>query len=317
MTAAHDPYRIACIICTYQRPNLLTKALRSLKAQSIPANTFEVIVVDNQSGDDTPQIVKQLGDEVTFKLRYVLETRPGLSYARNAGARAANAPWLAFLDDDAQADTHWLEQLIQTFESQPEAGVIGGPIRGDWQAPRPLWLSDDHLPRLSLLDLGPEGHFLAEDAMLFGANLALRRATLEALGGFDTELGRRGLALGANEDTDIQKRSRQAGWGVYYEPNALVYHLVPAERLQRMSFYRRAFGGARSEALIYARQRGRTWLMWAGLRKSVKALGLSAMAMMNVFAPRAHFARGLQAASEWGYAWQYARLLLNPKDKTI
>src|SRR5262245_46647760 len=110
---------------------MLELAVRSLLAQDLPSGTFEFIVVDNASSDDTKEYVESLL-EANPALRYFYERKEGLSAARNAAWKVARASIVAFMDDDAIAAPDWLKSTLAAFERFPSAGCIGGRVKLFW-----------------------------------------------------------------------------------------------------------------------------------------------------------------------------------------
>src|ERR1041384_8385063 len=99
---------IAFVVCTYNRAALLREALRSLFAQKAGDLSYEIVVIDNNSSDDTPATVESLQSESPVPLRYFRESRQGNAYARNTGVEQAAAPIVAYIDDDCIADENWV-----------------------------------------------------------------------------------------------------------------------------------------------------------------------------------------------------------------
>ncbi|MHC4418402.1 MAG: FkbM family methyltransferase, partial [Planctomycetota bacterium] len=115
--------RISAVICTYRNPELLGSAIESLVNQTLHRDLFEIIVVDNNSGDSTKRVVERYPG-----VRYVLEEKLGLSQARNAGIGAACGDIIAFIDDDAEACRGWLAALLRVYDAVPEAWAVGGKV---------------------------------------------------------------------------------------------------------------------------------------------------------------------------------------------
>jgi glycosyltransferase involved in cell wall biosynthesis len=243
--------RITAAICTYERYDLLPGAIGTAIAQTLPPEAFEVIVVDN-----SPDPARSARESAAFaqhgNLVWLHEPRPGLSNARNVAARAARAPIIAYLDDDARADPAWLENIVGCFDQfGPAVQVVGGRIRPWWVAPRPDWLPDEMLGSLTAVDLGPERRLLTEREWVAGANIAFRIDALRAAGWFDTSLGRTGgpASLLSSEETALTDRIRAQGGLVAYDPLAAVEHWVDPERLTQRWFRRRAAWQAVSDYL--------------------------------------------------------------------
>lgn len=245
------PPRITAAICTHERYNLLPDALRSVLAQDLPPDAFEVVVVDN-SRDALRSAREAAAFADAPNLAWFHEPRPGLSHARNLAAARARAPVIAYLDDDARAASGWLAALLAAFEAFGDpVRVVGGPVRPVWVAPRPDWLPDEMLGDLTVVDLGPERRLLTEREWVAGANIAFRIAALREAGGFDTSLGRTGggASLLSSEETAMTERIRALGGAVAYAPDASVDHLVDPARLTQRWFRRRAAWQAVSDYL--------------------------------------------------------------------
>ena len=243
--------RISAIICTHNRAAVLPGALRSLAEQTLAAESYEIIVVDNGSHDETQAIVGARLSQLP-NLRYVHEPKLGLSNARNTGWSHATGPIVAYLDDDAMASRDWLERILAAFETlQPTPGCVGGRIDPVWEVPRPAWLPDYCLPFLIVCDLSPDPVALPAGKFLVGTNMAFPRRLLEALGGFPVELGPIGARFGSGEETMLQRWIRAQGHALHYDPAIRVRHQIPESRLSQRWLLRRMYW----EGLSRARQR--------------------------------------------------------------
>jgi glycosyltransferase involved in cell wall biosynthesis len=241
---------ICVAICTHNRAAYLRRALDSLRAQDVPTQLFDALVVDNASIDDTKAVVQAHADGMP-NLRYVYEPRIGLSHARNRATEESRSDLIAFLDDDAIADPHWVSALLAAFQgSTPTPACVGGRVELIWEAPRPAWLPEELLGYLSQVS---GAHAMAINPFtqtLAGANIAFSTSKLRAVNGFDARLGRVGRNLVSGEELLAQRRLYQGGHFVLYEPKALVHHHVPASRLERNWFYRRVFAQGVTEATM-------------------------------------------------------------------
>ena len=253
---SQNPVRVSAVVCTYQNPGLLESAIRSLLEQDLPPDEYEIIVVDNNSQDETPRVVERLGCNRSPPVRYVQETRQGLSHARNRGVKAALADIVAFLDDDAEAERGWLSGLLEAYGKHPDIWAVGGRILPIWHTcERPEWWTEDYLAWLSLIDWGDAPRALTWPERILGTNCSFRKSVFREFGYFDPRLGRRGKALLGHEETEIQQRIHLENKVVFYTPDSVVRHHVPAERLSEEYILRRQFGAARSKmALIRKRQ---------------------------------------------------------------
>src|ERR1041384_3596860 len=102
------PSDISVVVCTYNRAALLPQALRSLFTQKVEDVSYEIVVIDNNSSDNTPATIESLQSESPVPLRYFRESRQGNAYARNTGVEQAAAPIVAYIDDDCIADENWV-----------------------------------------------------------------------------------------------------------------------------------------------------------------------------------------------------------------
>jgi glycosyltransferase involved in cell wall biosynthesis len=240
---------ITVAICTLDRATVLAGCLDALASPSPLPPGVDVLVVDNGSTDDTGEVVA-----AHPCARRVVEPARGLSHARNTALREAQGDVVAFLDDDARPAPGWAEALVAAAARWPGAGAIGGPVVLEWLAPRPGWLGPELERWYSGRDLGAGARLLDDDEQPVGANLAVRRAAAVDVGGFAPELGRVGASLGSEEEVDLLRRLRAAGWDVAWEPAAPVRHLVDPERMRVRWLLRRAWAQGRSDAVVAERR---------------------------------------------------------------
>lgn len=243
MNAATEP-DVSVIVATYNRCEVLRGALESLLHQQTAGTTYEVIVADNNSTDDTRRVVEELRDQTDVKLVYCFEPEQGVSYARNTGVSHARAPILAFTDDDIRPAHDWVAAVHEGFKRFPEADCIGGKVLPDPSIEFPEWLTEKHWTPLALLNLGDEPLVLDVEngAGLVGANLAMRAEALKEVGSFLPHLQRVKGGIGSLEDTELELRLSVAGKRLMYLPELIVYTQVLDERLDK-SYHRRWYCG--------------------------------------------------------------------------
>jgi len=217
---------VSVVICTLNRAEVLEGALQSLADQTAPAGSFEVLVMDNGSTDHTAEVAERFGK--VLDLRYLREARTGLSYARNAGYVEASGAYVAYLDDDATARPDWVESILAAVEKE-SPDVLGGPVIPFFPAGRPAWFP----PESQAWSLGDRMRELHRDEYIRGESIVIKKSALERLGGFRTDLGMKGNALGYGEETELQCRLRRtsAAARITYSPDVVVYHLVRPEKL--------------------------------------------------------------------------------------
>jgi GT2 family glycosyltransferase len=219
---------VSVVVCTRERPDDLARCLSALSEQTV--SPLEVIVVDNAPRTDRTRAVA-----LEHGVRYVVEPRPGLDCARNAGLRASRAPIVAYTDDDAVPEPEWAAVLLGVLEDGEVAGVAGNmlPLEIETEAQRLFerYLGgeagrrrrDERRTFASPFPPAAGGHVGA------GANMAFRRAVLEALGGFD-EAFDAGTITCSGGDTEMFGRALAAGCRLVYEPRAVVRHRHRRER---------------------------------------------------------------------------------------
>jgi GT2 family glycosyltransferase len=235
------------IISTHNRAHYLDDVLGTLAAQNC-GRSFEVIVIDNASSDDTAGVLESwCRRDSRFRTAY--EARPGLSYGKNAGLRLARAPLLLFTDDDTLVDQNWIHAYLDLFARRGATSMIAGgkqiPIPHDLQ-PWPAWLTESAIENLALLDYGEEQTLAAPD-YVWGANMAVPRHVFHQLGGWDETIGRKGHARGTFEDTEFQDRVRSAGLAVWFCPNAIIRHRVPRGSVTPRRVFASAFARGRNQ----------------------------------------------------------------------
>ncbi len=198
---------------------------------------WNVLVVDNNSSDQTRQVVESFRQRFPFRFEYYFELRQGKSFALNSGIRESKSDVVAFADDDIEVDPHWLNNLTRHLTSGSWSGV-GGRILPETGFVAPSWLElDDHyaLAPLAIFDHGSTAGELKEPP--FGTNMAFRREMFSKHKGFRTDLGPLpGSDLRHNEDSEFGARLLAQGERFWYEPAAVVYHDVPQLRLKKDYF---------------------------------------------------------------------------------
>ena len=166
--------KISVIIPTYNRSHILPMGLRSLLTQNFNFNDFEIIVVDNNSTDDTKQIVEQfIRENPQMVVRYILEQRPGSGYARNTGAKNTQFDILSFSDDDVIFSPQWLSEISHIFEINNQICAVAGKIIIQWDELPPDWI----IPYEPLLGKQDYGDLIRFDKTIYINSGNLRHKT--------------------------------------------------------------------------------------------------------------------------------------------
>jgi glycosyltransferase involved in cell wall biosynthesis len=227
---------VSIVIPTYNRSKLLRAAIDSVLDQDTRV-PFEIVIVDNDSQDDTATVVRSITDE---RVRYVVETDQGNAYARNRGVRTATADIIAFIDDDVTVDSNWLSSLKTALDSRDDLSFVGGRVLPQWDGPPPSWLTPEHWSPLALLDYGPDDLIIGGTSPrgLLTANIAFRRSVFDEVGTFSPHLQRVKDFIGSMEDTEFLMRVCRSGKQGMYLPGMIASAPVDVERLTK-SYHRR------------------------------------------------------------------------------
>ena len=219
--------RISIVICTYNGSRTLRDCLEGVALVEYP--DFETIVVNDGSTDAVPAIAAE------FDVRLISTENRGLSAARNTGWQEATGEIVAYLDDDARPDPHWLQYLAWAFRTSRHVG-IGGP---NLAPPGDGWIAEcvAHAP-------GGPLHVLTSDTEaehIPGCNMAFRKSALAAVGGFDARFRT------AGDDVDLCWRLQDNGGTLGFHAGAMVWH---HRRNSVRTYWKQQFGYGRAEALL-------------------------------------------------------------------
>ncbi len=244
--------RITISICTYDRYDVLPKAIESASRQSIDAALYRIVIVDNSPDHARARAISKRFSSIS-NLTYIVEEISGLSNARNVSATQCGTEFIAFMDDDAIASRTWLEEILKAFDSfGPNAAIVGGRVDPIWGAPRPSWVHDAMLGSLSVVNWGGDTRVADTKEWFAGTNITFRTQKILSHGGFAINLGRigSGHSLMSNEEVHLIEKIRAAGHKLIYAPDAYVSHLVEPKRLTRTWFRKRAAWQAVSDFMM-------------------------------------------------------------------
>lgn len=251
---------ITVIVCTYQRCRSLAKALRSVAGSALPSTVdWEVLVVDNNSSDQTRQVIEEISLEYPGRFRCCFEPNQGKSHALNTGIRESCGEILAFLDDDVTVPPTWLRNLTEVLEGDEWVGS-GGRILPDRDFTPPPWLSLDGPHQgapLALFERGVVAGPLHESP--FGTDMAFQRKVFGKYGGFRTDLGPQPGSEIRSEDSEFSHRLLDAGEKLYYQPSAVVYHPVLQDRVKKQYFLKWWFDKARADIRVFGIPNDTKW----------------------------------------------------------
>jgi glycosyltransferase involved in cell wall biosynthesis len=245
-------FQISVVICTYNRCSSLADTLDSLNAMEVPAAIdWDIIVVDNNSKDATRDVVRAAAEKSSVEVRYLLERKQGQSHARNLGITSTDKDYIAFTDDDVIVPRDWLARIVRAFEAS-QADCVGGKVVPRWLGDRPVWLDDNLLNVLAMLDYGEapfEFKWGNDQRILYGANVAFRRDAMVRAGMFNVQMGRTGQ-FGGGEDKEMFEKLRRNGGKAVYDPTIAVLHKVFPDRLSKRYFRRWHYAAGKDRARV-------------------------------------------------------------------
>lgn len=228
----HKPLiQLTVIICTHNRREYIADCLHSLSKQTIDFDNYQVLVIDNASGDDTYGFVTGYLSQYNLpNFTIIKEPEVGLSNARNRGLAETQSDYIAFIDDDARVPENWIETALQIItEHQPD--IFGGPAYPIFPSGKPEWYKDEYGVRG---DMGETGFI--KKGFIIGTNIFFRRELLIEYGGFDPELGMKGNSIGYHEETRLVNRAFAEDRKVYYSKELFVRDYIPDYKLS-LAFY--------------------------------------------------------------------------------
>lgn len=274
------------IVCTHNRSKHLENCLQKIARQDYPTNKLEVLVIDNNSSDNTRVLVEETCKNYPFELNYHLEIPLGLSYARNTGLRKAKGEILIYLDDDAFPENKdWIKKIVAAYKENPGVAAAGGEILPIWpKGKAPSWLAKLLQGPLSISPQGIERNSIANYKNLpWGANISFRKSTLKELGlSFDTNLGRVGNQVLSGEESllciELIKRNKK----VMLLAEAKVFHQIAPERLAQEWFFKHAYGQGISEAYLEIKAFSDTAVIYSALRRLSIFLPSSIFAILAI-----------------------------------
>jgi glycosyltransferase involved in cell wall biosynthesis len=241
---------LTVVICTYNGATRLPEVLEALRScvdytdrhnASLPEAstplTWDILVVDNNSKDETIAIVEQFQPQwpAHVPLRWASETRQGAAYARHHGIEISASPLIGFLDDDNIPAANWVVAAHQFGQDHPEAGAYGSQIRGDFEVEPPAELRK-LLPFLAIVERGnnPLRYNSVKKVLPPSAGLVVRRQVwLDHVPDRCILGGRTADSMLTGEDTEALTHILTSGWEIWYNPTMTIQHRIPKWRLER------------------------------------------------------------------------------------
>lgn len=263
-------------ICTHNRAKDTVEAVQSVLAQESCSFEFEVLVIDNNSKDNT----KELFHESLWptQVRYIMESQLGLSYARNRAIREAKGEFILFLDDDALASSGWIQEVINVFERDAAIGCVGGKIDPIWEGGKPDWIPEEIIGLYTLMDFSDHIVEMKPPYFPFGANVSFRKSVFDKIEPFREDLGRVGNNLLSSEESELISRIREK-YKIFYTPYGSVQHKISKSRLNKRWLLRRMYWQGISDATRYNKS---SWGLFKHVARIAQAGLLILLCMNNV-----------------------------------
>lgn len=245
-----DPQFVSVVVCTYNRKNFLKECLNSILGTDFPKSQYEIVIVDGGSNDGTEALCKQLPG-----VRFVVERRFGLAYARNRGADLAKGKIVAYTDDDCIVDKYWLKNLVLGFQQSRSIAAVGGPVYS---------MHPEIIPKKirvkAALGLFDEGDSMRFTEGIITSNAAFKKEIFQQMR-FDDSLGasRRGKLMLCGEDVDFCNSLADFNLRILYAPGAKVYHQVQPRRLRVPYIIKHAIHNGITRTKMNLKKCSRVW----------------------------------------------------------
>jgi succinoglycan biosynthesis protein ExoM len=227
--------QITVAVCCYNAGHYLPDLIEKLTSQDCPI-PFEVLIIDNNSTDNTQEQVSKFAANSTIPIRYVQEFEQGIVFARNrAVEESLSSRYLAFIDADEIPKKGWLQSAVKTL-SDETIDCVGGKVSINLPY-RPSWLSDDLLPFYAELNYSNQKFRIIDSSTpIWTANIAYNTRIFQQGLRFDTRYNRKGKGIGGGEDSIMFRYFLQNHFNLVYEPEMEILHLIPDEKIKRRYF---------------------------------------------------------------------------------
>lgn len=302
---------ISVILPTRNRANLLQSALQSVQTQTLSADQFEVLVVDNGSTDNTRQVVESFQQQ-SGNIRYYFDQTPGLHVGRHRGLKEANSEVLIYIDDDIEATPCWLAAIAENF-SDPAIAMVGGNNYPNFKTTPPNWLNTlwqrsalggRSIPSLSVLSL-PNGRRDFNPYLVWGCNFSIRKHIVLQAGGFHPDaMPQELIRFRGDGETHVSRYVAENHLRCVFDSRASVYHAVTTERMTLDYFKKRAYNQGISDSYTQIRNQTASEIsvtMLSHLMKLTRQVARSIYGRLREFKSQSREHLELQHAMREGY----------------
>lgn len=244
--------RFSFVVCTYNRASSLKRTIESLCLQVYPKEQYEIVVVDNNSSDDTQNICLQQRIQYGHvNLRVFIEESQGVSFARNRGVHEASGELIIFIDDDETIQTNYLDRLSGYLKEYPQAKLCATAVIPVYEGNKPEWMSPftERLIGGAFMQKAQNVKLLGKKDYPGTGHTMVSKSLFAKYGIYDTRLGRCGKNLMGAEDKEMALRWIKNGVECYFFPNIPIYHHISADKLTKQYFHKLTYGIGRSERI--------------------------------------------------------------------
>ena len=226
-------------VCVYNKEKEIPQALQSLAEQTISKDLFEIIIVDNNSTDNTESVVKKfIKEHPDLNIKYFKEMNQGVSYARNRCYMEASGDYIVYFDDDEIAFKDWLQNFYNSIQKHPEAVILAGKVIVKYEDPEFAKIADSYIDNwFANYEYGNEEITLSKKLIdeqkidyPIAGNMAIKMTYIKKVNGFDTNLGRSENLMLGGEETKFTKDALENGKIAIYTPQSAVHHMVIKKR---------------------------------------------------------------------------------------
>lgn len=221
---------VSVIVPTYNRGDMLDVTIGSFVNQNYSADSYEIVVVDNNSSDHTREIVKRWQERSRVPISYIFEARQGVHFARNTAFKHAVGEILYYTDDDMIAEADLLSEIVKPFFYDARIAVVTGRVLPKWQKEPPPWVLELCQNSLLSLQMRPE-HFVisSQNVGVASCHQAIRREAFADAGGFNPE-NTAGEWVGDGE-TGLNLKMMELGYLFAFTNSAVIHHMIPPQRM--------------------------------------------------------------------------------------
>ena len=284
---------VSLIIATYNGAKKLPTTLESLTKQTLDREIWEVVIVNNNSTDNTAEVVMEFAKaHPELRVKLVFEPQQGLSFARNRGIDESEGEYIVIIDDDEIACPDLLTEYYEFLDTCPYVVAAGGKITPHYPKRRPLWMSRiTERPIAGTLNLGKEIRIFPEGKYFGGGNMCLRRTAINYYGKFDTNLGRRGSKLLGGEEKELYMRYYTSGEDIFYLPKAEIFHIIDESRLTKTYFKAVCYRIGQSERIrtLHNGPKAFRWRIFSEVFKWCATLLIALFYCLTLQFPKAYY----------------------------